>query len=80
VRTLFLKSGAWIVAGGLALGVPTSWWMGRLLANAVVRIDAFHAPTLLAMIAVLAAVALLASIVPASRAASVEPTTALRLE
>ena len=40
VRWLFLRTGAWVVAGGLVLGVPASLAVGRLLQNNVVRTDA----------------------------------------
>jgi putative ABC transport system permease protein len=80
VRWLFLKTGAWVVAGGLALGVPASLWVGRLLQNNIVRVEARNAATLGVMAAVLVAVALAASLVPARRAARLEPTAALRIE
>ena len=80
VRWLFLKTSAWVVVGGLALGLPASLAVGRLLQNNVVRTDARDPVMLIAMVAVLAIVALVASIVPARRATRLEPTTALRIE
>jgi ABC-type antimicrobial peptide transport system permease subunit len=80
VRWLFLKTSAWVVVGGLAVGLPASLAIGRLLQNNVVRTDARDLVTLSVMIAVLATVALVASIVPARRATRLEPTTALRIE
>jgi putative ABC transport system permease protein len=80
VRWLFLRTGAWVVVGGIVLGVPASLAVGRLLQNNVVRADADDLATLIVMAAVLVAVALAASLVPARRAALVEPTTALRIE
>jgi putative ABC transport system permease protein len=80
VRWLFLRTGAWVVVGGLVLGVPASLAVGRLLQNNVVRADSRDSVVLIAMVAVLATVALIASIVPARRATCVEPTTALRME
>ena len=80
VRWLFLKTGAWVVVGGLVLGVPASLAVGRLLQNNVVRTDARDPVTLIVMVAVLVTVALVASIVPARRATRIEPTTALRIE
>ena len=68
------------MAGGLALGVPASLAVGRLLQINLVRTDARDLVTLSVMIAVLATVALVASIVPARRATRLEPTTALRIE
>ena len=80
VRWLFLKTSAWVVVGGLVLGVPASLAVGRLLQNNVVRTDSRDFVMLIAMVAILAAVALAASIVPARRATRVEPTTALRID
>jgi putative ABC transport system permease protein len=80
LRWLFLRTGAWVVVGGIVLGVPATAAVGRLLQNNVVRADALDLPTLIEMTAVLVAVALAASLVPARRAAGVEPTTALRIE
>ena len=80
VRWLFLRTGALVAAGGLVLGVPASLAVGRLLQSNVVRADSRDFVMLIAMVAVLAAVALTASIVPARHATRVEPTTALRIE
>jgi putative ABC transport system permease protein len=80
VRWLFLRTGAWVVVGGLVLGVPASLAVGRLLQNNVVRTDARDLATLIVTVAVLVTVALVASIVPARRATRIEPTTALRIE
>jgi cell division protein FtsX len=80
VRWLFLKTSAWVVAGGLALGLPASLAVGRLLQNNVVRFDSRDLVMLIAMVAVLAVVALVASIAPLRRATTLELTTALRIE
>jgi putative ABC transport system permease protein len=80
VRWLFLRTVAWVVAGGLLLGVPASLWVGHLLQNSVVRVDSRDLAMLIAMVVVLAIVALVASIVPARRATRLEPTVALRTE
>jgi putative ABC transport system permease protein len=80
VRWLFLRTGAWVVVGGLVLGVPAALAVGRLMRSNAVRTDARDAMTLVVTVAVLAAVALVASIVPAQRAVRLEPTTALRIE
>src|SRR5262245_3231471 len=80
VRWLFLRTGALVVAAGLVLGVPASLWVGRLLQNNVVRVDSRDVAMLIAMVAILAIVALFASIVPARRATRLEPTAALRIE
>jgi putative ABC transport system permease protein len=80
VRWLFLRTGAWLVAGGLVLGVPAALAVGRLMQTNAWGADARDLPTLIVTVVVLAAVALVASIVPAQRAVRLEPTTALRIE
>ena len=80
VRWLFLKTGAWVVIAGVILGVPAALVVGRLLQNTFVRTEARDAVTLVVTVALLAIVALVASIVPARRATRLEPTTALRIE
>jgi ABC-type antimicrobial peptide transport system permease subunit len=76
----FLRTGAFVVAAGLVLGVPASLAVGRLLQSNVVRADSRDPVMLIAMVVVLAIVALVASIIPARRATRLEPTTALRIE
>jgi putative ABC transport system permease protein len=80
VRWLFLKTGAWVITAGVILGVPTALAVGRLLQNTFVRTEARDPVTLVVTVALLAIVALVASIVPARRATRLEPTAALRIE
>lgn len=80
VRWLFLKTGARVIIVGVFLGVPAALVVGRLLQNSLVGTEARDVATLITTIALLARVALAASIVPARRATRIEPTTALRIE
>ena len=80
VRWLFLKTGAWVIIAGVILGVPAALVVGRLLQNTFVRTEARDPVTLIVTVALLAIVALVASIVPARRATRLEPTAALRIE
>ena len=80
VRWLFIETGAWIITGGVIVGVPAALFVGRLLQNTLVHTEARDSVTLVATIALLTIVALAASIVPASRATRLEPTAALRIE
>jgi putative ABC transport system permease protein len=65
---------------GLALGVAGALALGRVVASFIYGIAAYDPLTFAAVAALLATVALLASIIPAFRAARIEPTRALRDE
>ena len=73
------KNGVWIVLGGLALGIPAALAAGRLLQTSWL-IDPRDPVMLGAMLGILVAVALVASVVPAQRATRLEPIIALRTE
>ncbi|MGH9144346.1 MAG: ADOP family duplicated permease [Vicinamibacterales bacterium] len=80
LRWLFLKTGAGVVIGGVVLGVPAALAVGRLLQRSFVRTEARDVVTLIVTVALLAFVALVASLIPARRATRLEPTAALRIE
>jgi len=80
VRWLFLKSGVWVVTGGVLLGVPAALVVGRLLQKTFVQTEAHNMATMIATLVLLGTVAVVASIVPARRATRLAPTTALRIE
>jgi hypothetical protein len=80
VRWLFLKTGTGVISAGVVLGVPAALVVGRLLQNTFVRTEARDVVTLFVTVALLAIVALVASIGPARRATRLDPTTALRIE
>jgi putative ABC transport system permease protein len=65
---------------GVLLGVAGALALGRVLAGFIYGIAAYDPLTFAAGATLLAAVALLASIIPAYRAARIEPTRALREE
>jgi ABC-type antimicrobial peptide transport system permease subunit len=65
---------------GLLLGVAGALALGKILASFIYGIAAYDPLTFAAVAALLATVALLASIIPAYRAARIEPTRALREE
>ncbi len=65
---------------GLALGIPAAIFAGRLMTDQLFGVKPWD-PVMLALASlVLALAALLASVIPASRAAAVEPMVALRNE
>lgn len=77
---LVLGQGARLVAVGIAIGLPLSMAMGRAIATHLYGVTWFEAPATFSVVALLAAVAMLAMWVPARRASSVDPLTALRHE
>ena len=64
----------------MAIGVPFAILMGRALASSLYGVTPLDGATYLFAVLGVTCVALAASAVPASRAASVEPLTALRME
>jgi predicted permease len=65
---------------GLAIGACGALALGRLLSGLIYGVTATDPVTFLGVIALLALIALFASIVPAYRATKVDPMTALRYE
>jgi len=79
--TKMVLRGAFLQIGiGLALGLPTAIGAGKLMTNQLFGVKPWD-PVMLALAALmLGLAALLATVVPARRAAGVEPMTALRNE
>jgi predicted permease len=77
---LFLRRSIGQLGIGLALGIAGALATSRLLQSYVLRTDPVDAPTLIVVCAVLVIVSLLACLVPARRAARVDPVTTLREE
>jgi len=80
VYRLILTEAGWLTAGGIAIGLGCSVATATLMGKLLFGVHAWDVSTLAAVVAVLAASALLASYVPAHRAASVNPLEALRAE
>jgi ABC-type antimicrobial peptide transport system permease subunit len=80
VRWLVLKSGLRSLLAGIALGVPVSVALARILQNRIWGIKSADPLTLVAVSLVLTAVGLAACYMPARRATKVDPMVALRFE
>jgi ABC-type antimicrobial peptide transport system permease subunit len=65
---------------GLAIGIPVALWGATILANQLYGVKAYDPPMLAAATAVLGACGALAGLVPAFRAAGIDPIKALRTE
>jgi putative ABC transport system permease protein len=80
VLAMVLRQGLAIVALGLAVGLAAAFAAGRFLSGFLFETSPADPLTFAAVLLVLVAAALLASFVPARRAASINPTRALRSE
>ena len=80
VVRLVLRGAAIQTASGLLLGVPIALLAGHYLESQLYEVKGINVPTLATACVVLALSALIASVVPARRASSVEPMQALRTD
>jgi len=80
VLGLILGQGARLAAVGLAIGLVITIAVTRLLRTLLLDVSPTDIPTMLIVSALLAAVAVLASLIPAHRAARIDPITAIRHE
>jgi predicted permease len=80
VRTMFLRHGLGLTASGIALGIAFALLLTRVLAALLYGVRPTDPVTYGAVSVVLAAVALLATYLPARRASRVDPVIALRAD
>ena len=80
VYQLVLKEAAWLVGLGIVAGLVCSVATATLMRKMLFGTQAWDAPTFVCVAVVLGVSALLASYIPAHRAASVNPVDALRAE
>ena len=80
VLTTVLRSALIQVAIGVAIGVPAVFFAGRFLRSALFGVSE-HDPAILAVaLGVLGLSAVVAALIPARRAAAMDPVKALRVE
>jgi macrolide transport system ATP-binding/permease protein len=80
VYQLIMKEAGWLVGAGIGAGLACSVGAATLIRGLLFGIRSWDAATLATVSAVLAISALLASFIPARRAAQVDPMVALRYE
>lgn len=80
VERLFVRQGMILACIALALGWPAAWMLSRISSSFLYGIQPHDAVTFVAAPLVLTAIALAACWIPARRAASINPTDALRTE
>ena len=77
---MVLRGACLQLALGLALGLPAALAGGRLIAHQLFAVRSWDPPALAAAVAVLSVAALVAGLLPALRAATIEPLQAVRAE
>lgn len=80
VLWMVLRDSLWLVAAGLVIGLPLAWFGSRLMASMLYKLSAHDPMSFVLAGAGVLVVSLLAALIPARRAASVEPMQALRTE
>jgi ABC-type antimicrobial peptide transport system permease subunit len=77
---MILQDSLLLTAVGVAMGIPLAMVVGQALTTSLYGVKPLDATSYLLALVGVAGVALAASVVPASRAASVDPLIALRNE
>ncbi len=80
IVAMVLRGAFWQIGLGLIIGVPLAILTGRLMASKLYGVGAFNPVILGGAIAALGLCAFIAGLVPARRAASIEPVEALRIQ
>jgi len=80
VRKMFLRHGLALAATGIVLGIAVAVVITRVMAAFLFGVGPMDPMTYAVVSAVLAAIALLATYLPARRAARIDPVVALRAE
>ena len=77
---MFVRHGLLLAAIGIAFGLAAAFALMRFVSSLLYGVSAFDPLTYISVTAALLAIAVLASYLPSRRAASVDPSVALRIE
>jgi predicted lysophospholipase L1 biosynthesis ABC-type transport system permease subunit len=77
---MILRRSLWLVVIGVAAGIPAALWAVRPLGSLLYGLEPTDSSTIVMGVLVLIVTAMLASYIPARRASSIDPITALRSE
>ncbi|MGO9433971.1 MAG: ADOP family duplicated permease [Terracidiphilus sp.] len=77
---MFLRESLILVAAGLAAGLPLAWFTARWMSSLLYELSAHDSFSFVAGAAGVLIVSIAASLIPARRAASIDPMKALRME
>jgi ABC-type antimicrobial peptide transport system permease subunit len=80
VRRMILSQGLWLAGFGVLIGLAAAAVLGRLIAAQLYGVSPVDPLTIAAAAAIFLAVAVLASLLPAARAAGRSPLDALRAD
>ena len=80
VRGMILRESTWLAAAGIVAGVGAALGLTRLVKSMLYGVQPYDPSTIAGAVLTLLAVALVASWIPARRAARVQPMEALRHE
>jgi len=80
ILKMILGKGARLIAAGIVIGLGVSYWLTRFLASQIWGVSVRDPWTFTAVLILIVFVGLAACLLPARRAARVDPMIALRIE
>jgi ABC-type antimicrobial peptide transport system permease subunit len=80
VLWMIVRQSLYLVVAGLIVGVPLAWFTSKLMASMLFRLSHHDSISFIAAGLGMLLVSLAAAVIPARRAASIEPMQALRAE
>ena len=80
VMTMVVSQAGWLATAGVVIGAASAWYLTSTVQSFLFELQAANFGALAGAAAALLVAAFIASVIPARRAASVDPTVALRSE